>query len=212
MINLDSYKNIIFDLGNVIVRIDPERCKRAVVALGMGRLLDFDNCPEGKELVSALGVGMVSTEEFCDRARQLTGVDATNAQIADAANAILLDIPDRKKEILLQLRAAGHRVFLLSNTIDMHWDYCVANLFPYRREGETKEYGVDDFFEQTFLSQRMHLAKPDERIYKEVLRQAGISAADTIFIDDLAENCEAAERVGIHTFQNKGFDDWLKPH
>lgn len=210
MINLNSYKNIIFDLGNVLVSIDPARCKRAVEALGMGRLLDFGHCAEGKQLVDALGVGTVSTEEFCDKARQMTGIDATNEQIADAANAILIEMPDRKKETLLRLRADGHRVFLLSNTIDMHWDYCVANLFPYQREGEERVYGVDDYFERTFLSQRMHLAKPDERIYKEVLRQAGIEAKDTIFIDDLAENCEAAERLGIDTFQNKAFDDWME--
>ena len=32
---------------------------------------------------------------------------------------------------------------------------------------------------------------------------------ETLFIDDLKENCEAAEKLGIHTFQNVKFDDWL---
>ena len=72
-----------------------------------------------------------------------------------------------------------------------------------------QNHGVEDYFEQCFLSQRMHLAKPDARIYEEVIRQANINPDETLFIDDLKENCEAAEKLGIHTFQNVKFDDWL---
>ena len=72
-----------------------------------------------------------------------------------------------------------------------------------------QNHGVEDYFEYCFLSQRMHLAKPDARIYEEVVRQANIHPDETLFIDDLKENCEAAEKLGIHTFQNVKFDDWL---
>ena len=54
----------------------------------------------------------------------------------------------------------------------------------------------------------MHLQKPDAEIFNEVLRQTGIHAEDSIFIDDLPENCEAARGVGIQAFQNTNFDDW----
>ena len=127
----------------------------------------------------------------------------TNEEIIDAANKMLVEIPDEKKERLLQLKKAGYRLFLLSNTIDIHWDYCVEHLFPYQN------HGVEDYFEQCFLSQRLHLAKPDARIYEEVIRLATIHPDETLFIDDLKENCEAAEKLGIHTFQNAKFDDWL---
>ena len=50
---------------------------------------------------------------------------------------------------------------------------------------------------------------PDARIYEEVVKQANIHPDETLFIDDLKENCEAAEKLGIHTFQNVKFDDWL---
>ena len=50
---------------------------------------------------------------------------------------------------------------------------------------------------------------PDAHIYEEVIRQANIHPDETLFIDDLKENCEAAEKLGIHTFQNVKFDDWL---
>ena len=146
---------------------------------------------------------MITTEAFCDAARELTGADVTNEEIIDAANKMLVEIPDEKKKRLLQLKKAGYRLFLLSNTIDIHWDYCVEHLFLYQN------HGVEDYFEHCFLSQRMHLAKPDAHIYEVVIRQATIHPDETLFIDDLKENCEAAEKLGIHTFQNVKFDDWL---
>ena len=198
-----QYKNIIFDLGNVLVKLNPEGCIGAFKAIGMGELVDSNPQSEGMKLMSKLGVGMITTEEFCDAARKLTGTDVTNEEIIDAANKMLVVIPDEKKERLLQLKKAGYRLFLLSNTIDIHWGYCVEHLFPYQN------YGVEDYFEHCFLSQRMHLAKPNARIYEEVIRQANIHPDETLFIDDLKENCEAAEKLGIHTFQNVKFDDWL---
>ena len=198
-----QYKNIIFDLGNVLVKLNPEGCIGAFKAIGMGELVDSNPQSEGMKLMSKLGVGMMTTEAFSDAARKLTGADVTNEEIINAANKMLVEIPDEKKERLLQLKKAGYRLFLLSNTIDIHWDYCVDHLFPYQK------YGVEDYFEQCFLSQRMHLAKPNARIYEEVIRQANIHPDETLFIDDLKENCEAAEKLGIHTFQNVKFDDWL---
>ena len=198
-----QYKNIIFDLGNVLVKLNPEGCIGAFKAIGMGELVDSNPQSEGMKLMSKLGVGMITTEEFCEAARQLTGTDVTNEEIIAAANKMLVEIPDEKKERLLQLKKAGYRLFLLSNTIDIHWGYCVEHLFPYQN------YGVEDYFEHCFLSQRMHLAKPNARIYEEVIRQANIHPDETLFIDDLKENCEAAEKLGIHTFQNVKFDDWL---
>ena len=198
-----QYKNIIFDLGNVLVKLNPEGCIGAFKAIGMGELVDSNPQSEGMKLMSKLGVGMITTEEFCEAARKLTGTDVTNEEIINAANKMLVEIPDEKKERLLQLKKAGYRLFLLSNTIDVHWGYCVEHLFPYQN------HGVEDYFEHCFLSQRMHLAKPDARIYEVVIRQANIHPDETLFIDDLKENCEAAEKLGIHTFQNVKFDDWL---
>jgi putative hydrolase of the HAD superfamily len=55
----------------------------------------------------------------------------------------------------------------------------------------------------------MHMKKPDDEIFQAVIAQTGIVPDETLFIDDLAVNCEAAERNGIHSFQNKNFDDWI---
>lgn len=198
-----QYKNIIFDLGNVLVKLDSPGCMNAFKALGMEKLTDFVAYPEARKLMGELGIGLISTEQFCDAARDLTQTTVSNHQIIEAANKMLVVIPDEKKRRLLELKSKGYRLFLLSNTIDIHWDYCVEKLFPYQG------HNVDDYFEKVFLSQRLHLSKPDARIYEEVIRQAEIVPEESLFIDDLKENCVAAEKLGIRTFQNVEFDDWL---
>ena len=194
-------KHIIFDLGNVLVRLDTPACIEAFKKIGMEMVINRSN-DDAKSVLEQLGLGLISVETFCQKARELSGSQASDEAICQAANAMLVEIPDEKKRRLLDLRARGHRVFLLSNTNSIHWDYCVEQLFPY------KNYGVSDYFERIFLSQEMHLQKPDAEIFNEVLRQTGIRAEDSIFIDDLPENCEAARGVGIQAFQNTNFDDW----
>lgn len=194
-------KHIIFDLGNVLVRLDTPACIEAFKKIGMEMVINRSN-DDAKSVLEQLGLGLISVETFCQKARELSGSQASDEAICRAANAMLVEIPDEKKRRLLDLRARGHRVFLLSNTNSIHWDYCVEQLFPY------KNYGVADYFERIFLSQEMHLQKPDAEIFNEVLRQTGIRAEDSIFIDDLPENCEAARGVGIQAFQNTNFDDW----
>lgn len=199
-----NYKNIIFDLGNVLVKLDEAATMRAFETLGWPKRDHIREYAEGLKLFQAMGVGMMSNQQFFDAFRATTHSNVTDQQITEATNAMLLYIPEEKKSKLLQLRKEGHRVFLLSNTIDLHWQYCKKNLFP------MDHYGVDDYFEKAFLSQEMHMKKPDDEIFQQVINDATIDPNDTLFIDDLEVNCEAAERNGIHSFQNKDFDDWMK--
>jgi putative hydrolase of the HAD superfamily len=73
-----------------------------------------------------------------------------------------------------------------------------------------QNYGVDDYFDGVFLSQELHVEKPDDRIFQIVIKETGIDPNESLFVDDLEKNCQAAERNGFHTFQNKSFDDWLE--
>ena len=204
ILSLMNYKNIIFDLGNVLVKLDEAATMRAFEALGWPKKDHIREYAEGLRLFQSMGVGQMSNKQFFDAFRATTHSNVTDRQITDATNAMLLYIPEEKKRKLLQLRVKGHRVFLLSNTIDLHWQYCKNNLFP------MDQYGVDDYFEKTFLSQEMHMKKPDDEIFQQVVKDAAMDPGATLFIDDLEVNCEAAERNGIHTFQNKNFDDWMQ--
>jgi len=199
-----NYKNIIFDLGNVLVKLDEDATMQAFENLGMGRYKHLRENPETLKLFQAMGIGMISNQDFFNAFRRIVNPNATDKQITDATSAMLITIPDVKKQKLMDLRKAGYRTFLLSNTIDLHWRYCKDELFP------MDNFTVDDYFEHTFTSQKMHMKKPDDEIFQTVIKETGIEPNDTIFIDDLEVNCNAAERNGIHAFQNKEFDDWMK--
>jgi putative hydrolase of the HAD superfamily len=199
-----NYKNIIFDLGNVLVKLDEDATMLAFENLGMERYKHLHEYPEALKLFQAMGIGMISNQDFFNAFRRIVNPNTTDKQITDATNAMLITIPDAKKQKLIELRKAGYRTFLLSNTIDLHWRYCKDKLFP------MDNFTVNDYFEHTFLSQEMHMKKPDDEIFQTVIQKTGIKPNETIFIDDLEVNCNAAERNGIHTFQNKEFDDWMK--
>ena len=199
-----NYKNIIFDLGGVLVGLDGERCIDAFVRLGCREVVRYVELHQTEDLFFDIELGNISTHDFCDEVRRISGRTAADADIVAAWNALLTDIPDHKKQLLLDLRAQGKRVFLLSNTNDMHWTHTVEHLLP------MGPWGASDYFEQTFVSYEMHLAKPSEEIFHEVLRQTGVKAGETLFIDDNRDNIEAARRVGIHGFLETTGEEWTK--
>ena len=68
---------------------------------------------------------------------------------------------------------------------------------------------MDDYFDRVFLSYELGMAKPQPAIFAEALRLAGMEAEETLFIDDLKANCDAARGLGIHVWQNLNDNDWL---
>lgn len=132
----------------------------------------------------------------------MTESNVSDDDIMKTWNLMLVSMPDYKKEKLMELRGK-YRLFLLSNTNDIHWQFCVNELFPY--QGGT----IADCFEQVFLSYQMHLAKPDVEIFKEVLRLAELNPDETLFVDDSPVNIESAEQAGMHGLLNRHLDDWI---
>lgn len=187
-------KNIIFDLGGVLVGFDRQRSIDAFEQIGCGKVADYIRDHRTEDLFYRIELGEISTHDFCEEVRQMTATNADDEAIIHAWNVLLTPVTENRLQRLRELREKGHRLFLLSNTNDMHWQYCGHQL--------------DGCFERVFLSYEMRLAKPDTAIFAEVLRQADIDAHDTLFIDDNADNIAAAASLGIKTFHNQNIDDW----
>ena len=188
-------KNIIFDLGGVLVGFNRQRSIDAFERIGCEKVADYIRDHRTEDLFYRIELGVISTHDFCEEVRQMTATNADDEAIINAWNVLLTPVTTERLQRLRELRKAGHRLFLLSNTNDMHWQYCGHQL--------------DGCFERVFLSYEMQLAKPDTRIFSEVLRQAEIAASDTLFIDDNADNIAAAASLGIKTFHNQNIDDWI---
>lgn len=188
-------KNIIFDLGGVLVGFDRQRSIDAFERIGCGKVADYIRDHRTEDLFYRIELGEISTHVFCEEVRLMTATNAADEAIIEAWNVLLKPVTTERLQRLRELREAGHRLFLLSNTNDMHWQYC--------------GHQVVDCFERVFLSYEMRLSKPDPQIFAEVLRQADIEACDTLFIDDNADNIAAAASLGIKTFHNQNIDDWI---
>ena len=129
----------------------------------------------------------------------MTGVKVDDAPIIAAWNALLTAPTPACTARLMELKAAGYRLFLLSNTNDMHWQHCVHSLLPEEMTAA---------FDRVFLSYEMQLSKPDPAIFTEVLHTAELNPAETLFVDDNRDNIAAASKLGIHTFLNTERDLW----
>ena len=198
---MENIKNIIFDLGGVLVGLDGQRSIDAFDRLGCQRVSQDIVEHRTEDLFYRIELGLISTHEFCEEVREMTQTTATDEQMVAAWNALLTPLSERRAARLLQLHRKGYRIFLLSNTNDMHWQHCARVRFPEE---------VLQAFSQVFLSYEMQLAKPDCRIFEEVLRQAGIRADETLFIDDNQENVATAQTLGIVAFHNKSIDQWTE--
>lgn len=192
---------IIFDLGGVIVDLDRQRCIDNFRKLGLQHIDQMLGNFRQEGLFLQLEKGEISNEVFRLEVRNLIGQQVSDTQIDDAWNSFLVGAPAYKLDFILRLRQQ-HTIFLLSNTNDIHWQWCRKEVFSY------KGANINDFFDRTFLSHEMHCAKPEPEIFERIISEGGISPQDALFIDDGEANCLAAARLGIQTYHAKPSEDW----
>lgn len=194
-------KNLIIDFGGVLIDLDRQRCLDNFSKLGMSDVESSLDIYHQQDFFQKYEKGLITTAEFRDVIRSKTEKPATDAQIDDAWNSFLMNIPAYKLDLLLNLRK-DYVVYLLSNTNELHWEWSCKHVFPY------KTFRVKDYFEHIFLSYKMKMAKPDAGIFQKVLDETGIVPQETLFIDDSDANCRTAEALGISTYTPKAHEDW----
>lgn len=201
---LTNIRNIVFDLGMILTGLDKERCIRAFRLVGLDDVAYYVEEHRTEDFFSDVEIGRTDTAGFCSAIRQRTGCKSSDAQIVWAWNELLTGIPATKLDMLIRLKERGFRLFILSNTNDMHWQKCVSDFLPYNG------YAATDYFEQVFLSYRMHMAKPEAEIYETMLRQGNMVAEETLFIDDNHDNIAAAKQLGINVILDPDGTKWTE--
>ena len=198
-------KNYIFDLGGVLLDIRMQNAYERFAALGLPHA-ELEQGSSVYKLMEDYQLGFVTSKEFCQQVAEKCNTATTQHDIEEAWNSICLNIADRKLEALRRLRKAEGvaTVSLLSNTNELHWEYCCKNRF--NANGNKPE----DFFDRIFLSQELHLQKPNPEIFNTAIRELGASPAETIFIDDSAVNTASAAACGLQTLTVTPDVDWIK--
>lgn len=185
-----SIRNIIFDLGGVILNIDPQLTVEAFHNLGWEDFYGDNNQSLSKELFYNLEKGNSSPEAFRENVRHMIDEQIDDEEIDLAWTAMILDIPDDRVRYLEELKKS-YKLFLLSNTNEIH-------RIKFHRNFETDfGYSFYDLFEQNFYSHEMGMRKPNPQIYIQVLKEANLVPEETLFIDDMIENIGAAKTTGM---------------
>ncbi len=185
---LCGIKNVVFDLGNVLLDLDFDRTFQQLEHyLGEGYR---DRLP--KDLFLDYETGKITEAAFFDALRSAAKGPVSVLQLKDAWNSMLLTLPLARLELLERLKK-NYRVYLLSNTNASHVDW-MRGFVDY-------QYQIRDlegrFAHKAYYSHEINLRKPNIDIYEYVLKDAGLKPEETLFIDDNPANVEAAQRAGI---------------
>lgn len=182
-------KNIILDFGDVLINLDKPATAREMLKFGFTGIT-----PELDILFKNYEKGLVTSDHFLDTISNRFP-QANMNDLINAWNAILQDFPEERLRFLENLAQANqHRLFLLSNTNDLHIE-CVKEQMGRMRFSRFK-----NAFEVFYLSYEIGMRKPDRDIFEFVLEKNQLSAQETLFVDDVKENTDAAANLGIHVW------------
>ncbi|WP_296383746.1 HAD-IA family hydrolase [Winogradskyella sp.] len=179
-------KTLIFDFGDVFINLDKQGAMQNALDI-----FDLDTFEDDMiETNIQYEIGKISTSKFIEfYTSKFPNVNKTS--IIDAWNYIINDFPEYRLDFIKDLaQNKEFKLILLSNTNDMHIDFIKQNVSFY-----------EDFkncFDVFYLSQEMHLRKPNADIFEFVLKENNLAANECLFIDDTKENTDTAKQLDFN--------------
>jgi FMN phosphatase YigB (HAD superfamily) len=202
MINQHNVKNVILDLGGVLVDIDPQETDIAMKRILSQEGIESIRCDKVPEMLLDLETGKIKRHEFLDHIRKYCKPDVLDEEIEDAWCAMILDFPHERVDMLKTL-SQKYQVFLLSNTNSIHIKY-------FEKEFKNRyHFSLHKLFSKVYYSSEIGLRKPDIECFLYLLNDAGIKAEETVMVDDREDNFLAAESLGMQSLrvpENSGLE------
>jgi len=185
-------KNIIFDFGDIFINLDKEALFNHMTTYGITEL-----SPEMYIITKDYEKGLISSQDFIAGLRKMLP-KSDSKSLTIAWNNIILDFPEYRLEFIEKLKSENqYRLFLLSNTNELHIDFIKEQM------GALKYGRFQNCFEVFYLSYKMKMRKPDIEIFEFVLKENNLNPEQTLFVDDTKENTESAAQLGIQTWNLK---------
>lgn len=195
-------KNIVFDLGGVIMTLDPAEALRRFKALGLSDAERYLDAYTQSGIFGNLEEGKITAEDFRSKLSSLAGHELTFDECKHAWLGYRKDVPQRNLDLLKELRAKGYRLILLSNTNPFMMDWALSSEF------DGKGSSLNDYFDALYLSYRLGIMKPAPDFFRQVLDNENILPEETFFVDDGPRNVEAAGKLGFMTMCPDNGSDW----
>lgn len=195
---MKGIKNVVIDLGGVMIDLDRDRCVRAFERLGLKGVDRMLGLYRQEEPFLSVETGRIPVSEFYDGLRSMTGRDVPDRDFELAFEEFLVALPVERLAALCAMRARGLRLYMISNTNSVMYDGWIKRAFM--QEGMR----VGDYFDGIVTSFAEGVCKPDPRLFETVLRRYGLEAAESLLLDDSEANCEAARRLGMEAIRIEG--------
>lgn len=195
-------KNIVFDLGGVIMTLDPTEALRRFKALGLSDAERYLDAYTQSGIFGNLEEGKITAEDFRSKLSSLTGHELTFDECKHAWLGYRKDVPQRNLDLLKELRAKDYRLILLSNTNPFMMDWALSSEF------DGKGSSLNDYFDALYLSYRLGIMKPAPDFFRQVLDNENILPEEALFVDDGPRNVEAAGKLGFMTMCPDNGSDW----
>lgn len=195
-------RNIIFDLGGVIITLAPEEGVRRFKEIGLEDADRWLDAYTQGGIFGQLEEGQIDAETFRREFSRLAGKDVSYDKCRYAWLGYAKDVPQRNLDVLKKLRGEGYRLILLSNTNPYMMSWVRSNEF------DGHGHGIDYYFDAVYLSYELKVMKPSNDFFHRVLLAEHIVPAETLFVDDGPRNVAAASQMGIRTFCPVNGADW----
>ena len=195
-------RNIIFDLGGVIITISQQEAIRRFGEIGLKNAEHHLNPYTQSGIFGDLEQGLISAEEFRRDLSRLTGRELSMDDCRYGWLGYCAGLPERNIAILKKLRSEGYRLILLSNTNPFMMSWAMSDDF------DGMGHSMEHYFDAIYLSYKLKVMKPSELFFKRVVESENINPRETLFVDDGPRNVAAAAKLGMTTFCPINGADW----
>ena len=197
---MKNIKTYLFDLGGVLIDVDYHKTIDAFKDLGVVNAPILYNQFNQSKLFDKYEKGEHTSAYFIEQLKALTINGINENQIIDAWNAMLGDFPIKKLDFIARL-SKQKPCFLLSNTNEIHLKKALGNL------KKTSYDSLDSLFKDCYYSHLIGKRKPDVETFEWVINQMGVTANETLFIDDSPQHIEGAKKAGLQTVYYESIKD-----
>jgi putative hydrolase of the HAD superfamily len=197
-------KNIIFDLGGVVITLDPQQAADRFAQLGLKNAEEHLNSYTQQGIFGDLEAGDIDAETFRRKFSEMVGHNVTHQQCAFAWQGYAKEVPQRNLDALKRLRKEGYRLILLSNTNPYMMEWVDSPDF------DGHGHSVTHYFDALYLSYRLHVMKPSDEIFMRMLMGERITPSECLFLDDGPRNVAAASQRGLLTYCPENGEDWTQ--
>ncbi|MCR4918674.1 MAG: HAD family phosphatase [Prevotella sp.] len=195
-------KNVIFDLGGVVMTLSPEVAERRFVELGLVDAPAMMDRYTQQGIFGELEEGKITPEEFIAELERHVGRQLSFGEVQHCWLGYCKEVPQRNLRFLEQLRQAGYRLILLSNTNPFMMAWAKSAAFS----GDGKP--ITHYFDACYLSFEMKVMKPAPEFFSRVLMSEQVPPSECLFIDDGPRNVASASQMGMMTLCPENGDDW----